>query len=447
MALQKNEELDLKIVDWGDKGLGAGYVDDALVLVPFSVPGDTWRVLITKVAKDCAYAKPLERLTASDKGCESRCGVFGRCGGCQLQHVRYDAQLDYKVQIVREFFEFEDVSLPEINVVGTDTPYEYRNKVQFSVAQHKDGSYMIGLSAPRSQRIIDTDECPIQLPVVADVIARFRDYLNAVNPTIFDGKRGRAGVSHLIVRTATTGDVMVAVGGNVAALPGVDVLLEKLTSIPGLKSVLYDQNDNPEWESIGGEEIVLWGDGFISESISGKSFQLSLASFFQGNPIQLPKLWEEIKLAMSDKKDIVLWDLFCGSAAIGIALSDHVKQVVGIETNGACIADARANLARNNVTNYELIDGDVGQCLGGDLPRCDVAVVDPPRKGLSPLLVSQIVAFAPPVLVYVSCAPATLARDVASFVAKGYVVDRVSVVDMFAQTYHVETVVRLSKAH
>ncbi len=446
MTLQKNDTLSLLITDWSEKGLAYGLVDEHPVLVPNTVPGDKISALITKCTPRKSYAKCLEIESPSPERQETSCPVSIRCGGCQLWHVKYAEQLAYKTSLVTRLFEEKDLELPTPNVIGMDAPMQYRNRAQYAVSRDDEGFLSVGLTAARSQTVIDTGLCHIQHDLSNQALTIFRQWLCDFDVPIFNPNGTSAGIAHLVTRVGVgTGELMVAISSTKKELPFVDELVALLQKIEGIKSIQFDLNINAQWQALGGNSYVLWGSETITECIDGLSFEISLSSFFQANSTQLPTLWKTLSdLGQFKSTDSVL-DLYCGTGSISLHLARSVASVIGVETHSEAVKNAIKNAKKNALKNCKFIESDVSDfCLdfGDDI---DAVVVDPPRKGLDRMVVEALAEIGVPKIIYVSCNPESLVRDIGFFKNRGYSLATSSIVDMFPQTYHVETIVVLTK--
>jgi 23S rRNA (uracil1939-C5)-methyltransferase len=446
MNIQKNDEIKLHITAWAEKGLAYGFVDDVPVLVPNTMPGDVISAVVTKCTPRKAYAKCLSVDTPSSNRRESPCEISIRCGGCQLWHAKYVEQLAYKKLTVEQAFEDKGVSLPALSVVGMDSPEFYRNRAQYSVSRDSEGFMFVGLTAARSQTVIDTSVCRIQHDLSNQALSIFRKWLTEYDVPVFNTNGQEAGVAHFVTRVGVgTGQLMVAISSSKKELPFLDELVEALQVIKGLTSVHLDLNTNPQWQALGGISRVLWGKETITEEIDGLKFELSLSSFFQANSLQIKQLWDAVStLGEFQSSDSVL-DLYCGTGSIALHLARSVKTVVGVETHEDAVKNAVKNAESNGISNCSFVEKDVADyCLEFE-GAVDAVVLDPPRKGLDRMVIESLAERQVSNIVYVSCNPESLVRDVCFFENRGYKVSKATVVDMFPQTYHIETVVVLTK--
>ncbi|MCX8031788.1 MAG: 23S rRNA (uracil(1939)-C(5))-methyltransferase RlmD [Thermoleophilia bacterium] len=489
--LRKGELVDLQVTGLAFGGRGIAKADDFVVFVDGALPGDVVRVRVTKVKKRYAEARCEELLTPSPLRRPPRCSVFGVCGGCVWQNLEYNAQLAYKAQQVCESLEhlggLRDFELRPI--IGMAEPWRYRNRADFAVG-NLEGRAIVGFR-PRGRwdSVLPLEECHLLHPALEEVRrvvqAWLRDYrIPGWNPRDHSGF-----VRHLLVRTSPqTGETLVSLVtapldrvrdrfGKVSELPGATDLIARLTyECSHVVGILHAINEGAAELSFGLPSTVLWGRPYLRERVVGVELHISVDAFFQTNTLMAHALYELIAeeaglvsgpvsaagtasqsnsktASTTEKSQPVVWDLYCGVGSIGLPLARQARAVLGIELSPQAVADARKNARLNNLTNTHFLAGDVAMILKGiaageiDLPselaEPDVVVVDPPRAGLSNKAVERIAAVGAPRLVYVSCNPTTMAPNVAQLAKSGYVLKRVTPVDMFPHTPHVEAVALL----
>lgn len=463
---KKNEIIRLTIDDMGNDGEGIGKSDGFTFFVKDAVPGDVILARVLKLKKNYGFARVEEIVSASLDRVTPRCPVARQCGGCQLQHISYERQLAYKNDKVKNCLEriggLEDAGLEPI--IGMDEPYYYRNKAQYPVGMGKDGTPVIGFYAGRTHSIVDTKECYIQAPVNAVLVAAVREYLTECNVAPYNEETHGGLVRHILTRVGfTTGEIMVCMILNGDKLPGAEVLKGKLeraietwnrtkrdTVTYRLASLCINVNTEKTNVILGKQVIPLFGDTYITDYIGSVKYRISPLSFYQVNPGQTRRLYEQA-LAYADLKGgETVWDLYCGIGTISLFLAQKAGKVYGVEIVPQAIEDARKNAELNGITNAEFFVGAAEDVLpekyrqsGGEM-AADVIVVDPPRAGCAESLLATIVAMHPEKVVYVSCDPATLARDVRYLTENGYQYIKGRAVDQFGQSGHVETVVKLS---
>ncbi|MDD2481870.1 MAG: 23S rRNA (uracil(1939)-C(5))-methyltransferase RlmD [Lutispora sp.] len=449
--VEKNRIYIINITGQTHEGMGVGKIEGYTVFVEGAISGEKVRIKIVKVLKNYSYGKLLELIEASPFRVEPPCPIVKRCGGCQIQHMSYEGQLNYKTRVVKDAIEriggLKDIVVHD--TCGMEDPWYYRNKAQFPVGI-KDGQIHIGFYASRSHEIIDTDVCMIQDKINDEVLELVRDFIKKYNINIYDENTGKGLIRHVMTRKGfKTGEVMVCIVINGDDMPHRNVLVETLKqNIIGLKTVVLNINKKNTNVIMGEQNEVIYGEGFIYDYIGEFKFKISPHSFFQVNPVQTEVLYNRaLEHAGLTGKEIVI-DAYCGIGTISLFLSKKAKKVYGVEIVGQAIEDAKANAKINGVENTEFILGEsetVIPKLYQEGVKADVVVVDPPRKGCDEKLLKIICKMAPERVVYVSCNPSTLARDLKYLSERGYEVKEVQPVDQFPQTVHVETVCLMSR--
>ncbi len=451
LPVEKNQIYEMRVDDLGAQGEGIGRIDGYTVFVEGALPGERIRVQIVKVKKTYGYGKLLEIMEASADRVAPRCPVAAKCGGCQLQHLSYAKQLEWKTKKVKDHLEriggFSGISVRP--AIGMKDPWRYRNKAQFPVGTAA-GVPAIGFYAKRSHRLIDTPRCLLQDARNDQIIAIIRAFLQEYRISIYDEQTHQGLVRHILTRIGRqSGEVMVCLVVNGKKLPHEEALVERLQAVEGMTSIVVNTNRNATNVILGKDIRVLWGRGFIRDGIGEIQFEISPLSFYQVNPVQTCVLYQTaLDFAQLDGTETVL-DLYCGIGTISLFFAQKAKRVLGVEIIPEAIADAKRNAAQNGMAHAAFTAGAAEEVI----PKwyreqgvcADVVVVDPPRKGCDAALLDTMVQIAPGKVVYVSCDSATLARDLAYLCQRGYQVDAVQVVDMFPQTVHVETVVLLTK--
>jgi len=445
MELAKNQEHTVTIEGYGEGGMGVARIDGRVVFVHGALRGEKCRVLILKTLKSVAFAKVLEVLEPSSERIESDCPYFPRCGGCTYRHIRYEEELRLKKQRVQDNLSRiggSDVTVEEI--LGAQDTLRYRNKAQYPVS--KDGA--VGFYRARTHEVIECEHCLLVKPEADAAAEALREYMQSCRVAGYDEKTGRGLVRHLYIRSNAAGESLVCVLVNGDKLPKEDRLVTLLRdACPKCTGIVLGTNTKKGNVILGDRYRTLWGSDRIEDTLCGKTFRLSVPSFYQVNRAQAERLYAKaIEFAGLTGQETVL-DLYCGAGTITLALSDHAKKVLGAEIVPEAIDDARENAARNGVKNTEFFCGDasdVAKKLARENLRPDVITVDPPRKGLAADVVESIAEMQPGRVVYVSCDSATMARDVKRLADLGYTAQRACAVDMFPRADHVETVVLLS---
>ena len=448
MEFAKNQEHTVTIEGYGEGGMGVARIDGRVVFVHGALRGEKCRVLILKTLKSVAFAKVLEVIEPSSERITPDCPYFPRCGGCTYRHIRYEEELRLKKQRVQDNLSRiggSDVTVEEI--LGARDTLRYRNKAQYPVS--KDGA--VGFYRARTHEVIECEHCLLVKPEADAAAEALREYMQSCRVAGFDEKTGRGLVRHLYIRSNAAGESLVCVLVNGDKLPKEDRLVTLLRdACPKCAGIVLGTNTKKGNVILGDRYRTLWGSDRLEDTLCGKTFRLSVPSFYQVNRIQAERLYAKaIEFAGLTGQETVL-DLYCGAGTITLALSDHAKKVLGAEIVPEAIDDARENAARNGVKNAEFFCGDasdVAKKLARENLRPDVITVDPPRKGLAADVVESIAEMQPGRVVYVSCDSATMARDVKRLADLGYTAQRACAVDMFPRADHVETVVLLSKGN
>lgn len=452
MDIKKNDILKLKITSMTAQGNGAGKTDEGIVIfVPMSAVGDELEVRILKVKKTYAYGKIEKILKPSKSRIETDCPNFGKCGGCVYRHIDYNSELEIKHQRVSDALEriggFKNIKINP--VVENERVLRYRNKAQLP-AQNTENGVELGFYANRSHRIIPCDDCLLQPKVFKKVMDITRDFMQKTSQSAYDERTGRGTLRHLYIRYAEmTDELMVCYVVNSNGLKQEDVLIKKLKeNLPNLKSVIFNSNKENTNVILGSKNRTAYGKDYIEDILCGKRFKLSPLSFYQVNRSQAEKLYEIAKNYADLKGNEILLDLYCGIGTIGLSIADCCKKLIGVEIIEDAVKDAVRNAEANKTENAEFICGNATYALNRlkkDGVKPDVVIVDPPRKGLDEELIKTISQMSPDRVVYVSCGPETLARDLRIFSDNNYSVKEITPVDLFSKTRHVETVVLLSQ--
>ena len=451
MEYRKNDIVTLKIEDCGIDGEGIGKADGFTVFVKDAVIGDTVRAKIMKAKKNYGYGRLEEIITPSPDRVEPKCQFARQCGGCQLQALSYEKQLEFKTSKVRGHLEriggFTDIPMEKI--LGMDRPFHYRNKAQFPVGKSKDGRIITGFYAGRTHSIIENRDCALGVTRNKEVLDRVIAHMEKFHIQPYDENTGKGLVRHVLIRYGFfTDEMMVCLIINGENLPGEEALVKSLRQIPETVSVMVNVNKKRNNVILGEKVRLLWGQPYITDKIGEISYQISPLSFFQVNPYQTGRLYgKALEYAQLSGNETV-WDLYCGIGTISLFLAQKAKMVRGVEIIPAAIENAKENACLNGFDNTEFFVGKAEEVLPEQFARtgerADVIVVDPPRKGCDETLLSTIIEMQPDRVVYVSCDSATLARDLKYLCERGYEWKKVCPVDMFPNTVSVETVVLLS---
>lgn len=448
--LEKNNTYTIKIEDLGHSGEGVAKIEGFTVFVEGGIPGDTLKIKTTTIKKNYGIGEIIEIVEPSEERINPLCFLANVCGGCQIMHMDYQAQLDIKEKRVKATLErIGKIHTKVLPTLGMENPYEYRNKAQFPVGIVK-GQAIFGFYKKGTHDIIETDYCHIQSPINKEVVEAMKEYIRTYKVSVYNEKNRKGLIRHLVTKVGfTTGEIMVVIVTNGRELPYKEELVKILSkSIKGLKSIVQNINDKNTNVIFGRESIAVFGENKIVDYIGELKFHISAQSFFQVNPLQTKVLYEKALEYANLRGEESVFDIYCGIGTISLFLARKAKKVIGVEVIEAAIEDAKENAKINNIDNAEFYVGKAED----EIPRlykegmkADVVVVDPPRKGCEEEVLETIIKMSPQRVVYVSCNPATLARDLAYLEERGYKTVEVQPVDMFPHTAHVETVVLMSR--
>lgn len=443
--MKKGDIHTVEITGYTSEGAGIARIDGMAVFVPLALSGERCEIMILKVEKSFAYAKLVRVIESSPERVEGMCKHYPKCGGCTMWHMSYDEELRMKEERVRSAIErIAGKNTPVLPIIGADSTVRYRNKAQFPVGKNCES----GFYRTRSHDIVPSDVCLIQSEIADKVRAVVHIWQKEYSIPAYDEETGKGVLRHIYVRTGKGGALLCLIS---AARPAhVDKLIETVTQqCPEVCGIVLNINKKKTNVILGDEYITLWGNSTLSDELAGSEFEISPAAFYQVNHAQTERLYDiATRLALCDGARFVL-DLYCGIGTITLSLAKHAERVIGVEVVPQAIEDAKKNCVLNNVTNAEFICADAGEAAAllarrGEKP--DAIVVDPPRKGLSPEVIEEIKRMNPKTLVYVSCDPATLARDIKLLCGDGmYNAVSVQPVDMFPRTKHVECCVLLCR--
>jgi 23S rRNA (uracil1939-C5)-methyltransferase len=485
MEIKKDDIIEVTIESTGFEGKSVARVDGMVVFVEGAIAGDVVTAKVYKTKKKYAEAKLVKVITPSPQRTEARCSYFGVCGGCKWQHVEYSTQLQYKQQHVADALEhiggFKGLTV--LPIVGSDEIFYYRNKLEFSFSDKRwltekdmdaipvvEGKVVspddeesdeeqkvpmtiaAGFHVPqRWDKVLDIRECFLMSEMSSGILNTVREFGVKNNIPAFSPENETGYFRNLVIREGkNTGDVMV----NLVTFEDSPEVMERLTAelrekFPAITTIINNVTKRKSQVAIGEYEKIYYGDGLIHDTLGSHRFQISANSFFQTNTKQAEKLYSIAKEFAGLKSTDLVYDLYCGTGSIGIFISDAVKQVVGIELVESSILNARKNTELNNISNIEFLAGDLKDLLTKDIEwrsryaNPDVIIVDPPRSGMHPKAVEELGRMKVPTIVYVSCNPATLARDLQMLAKDGYTVEKIQPVDMFPHTYHIECVAKL----
>lgn len=453
MELRKNDIINLTITAMSSEGSGIGRTQDGLaVFVPMSAVGDELSVRILKVKKTLAYGKIEEIITPSPDRITPFCKVSRLCGGCVYSHITYEAELQAKKKRVADAISRIGGIDAKINpIVGAEAPCRYRNKAQIPVGLTGDGEVAMGFFSRHSHRIVDSMDCELQPEVFLTASKILRNFIEDKNISVYDEQTHTGLVRHLYLRYGeATDELMVCIVINGDKIPFEAELAEAFTqSIPTVKSIIINSNKEKTNVIVGNKFRTIYGEDYITDRLCSLKFLISPQSFYQVNRGQAQRLYGIAKDYASLKGTETLIDLYCGTGTIGLSMAGDCKELIGVEIVPKAIEDAKQNAQLNGITNARFICGDA-KVAAAQLERegikPDVVILDPPRKGCDAELIHTVVSMSPQRVVYVSCDPATLARDLKLFTSLGYITQEVTPVDMFPRTAHVESVAKILKA-
>ncbi|MCW1928358.1 23S rRNA (uracil(1939)-C(5))-methyltransferase RlmD [Bhargavaea beijingensis] len=446
-AVQQNDRLIGEITDLTHDGSGVAKIDGYPLFIPGALPGETVEFMVTKTLKKYGFAKLLNIVEPSEDRVEPPCPVFPECGGCQIQHLSYEGQLERKRKMVRDVMD-RIAKLPDVPVhpvKGMEHPWRYRNKSQIPFAERDGGQVVAGFFRRGSHTIMDTETCLIQ-STEADVVMRtIKHSLHELGIKAYDEQKDKGFLRHVVIRKGkATGETMVVLVTRTRKFKKKDEVVDLIRGVlPDVTSIVQNVNDRKTNVIMGDETIPLYGPPVITDKIGGVTFEISARSFYQINPDQTEVLYSQaLDYANLSGHETVI-DAYCGIGTISLFLAKQAKEVYGVEIVPQAIEDAKRNAEVNGFTNTHFEAGaaeDVIPRWYKEGKRFDVLVVDPPRKGCDEHLLRTILDYRPKRLVYVSCNPATLARDLRILEDGGYKTKEVQPVDMFPQSSHVEAV-------
>ena len=444
MSIQKNQEYIVDIIDNGFEGEGIAKIDNFTIFIPGTIKGEKVRVLIVKVLSSHGFGKIVEIIEKSQARQDVDCNTYKRCGGCNLRHVKYEETLKMKQNAVQSLVNKTLKNKLQIKeTVGMENPLHYRNKAQYPIGINKKGEPVIGVFANRTHEVIPIDNCLIQNKKSEEIAKFIVEFIKEKNISIYDEKTGKGLVRHIVTKVGIkTGEIMCVIVINGHKIPNENELVENLkTRYPEIKAIVKNINMKNTNVILGQENINLYGNGYIEDILGEYKFQISPLSFYQVNPVQAEKLYNlGVSMAEITKNDVV-FDLYCGIGTISLFMSKFAKKVYGIEIVEEAVKMAKENAKNNNVSNTEFFAGDVEIVLDDLINnkglKADVVMFDPPRKGLDKKSIDNILNIRPKKIVYISCNPATLIRDLADF-ENEYDIKTIIPVDMFPFTSHVE---------
>lgn len=439
--MEKNQDFEVNIMDMGCEGEGITKIEGYTTFIKGAIKGEKVKIKMVKANKNYGYGKLLEILERSESRENPICSSFQRCGGCSLQHMSYEAQLDYKTEMVKNTLKKSLGYEPLVNgIIGMGIPYHYRNKAQYPVANGKIGFY-----SDRSHELIENSGCFIQNKLT-DKLAKDAFEIAMTNGvSCYDEKSGKGTLRHIVTRVGiNSGEAMIVYVTNGEMLKNKDKIINGLTKLyPNLTSIIQNVNNDNTNVILGGKCITLYGSDYITDYLGEYKFKISPLSFYQVNPVQTEVLYNTAKNYAELSGEEVVFDLYSGIGTISTFIADDAKKVYGVEVVEPAVEDAKQNAEMNEIRNVEFIAGEAENVvpeLYKSGIKADVVFVDPPRKGCDGKLLQTIINMKAKKVIYISCNPATLARDLKVLIDNGYEVQEVQPVDMFPQTRHVETI-------
>ena len=449
-TLRKNQMIRVKIDAYSSDASGVCHVEGCTVFVPGTILGEEWEIRILKVLKNCAYARAEKLLLPSPARVDPACAYYGKCGGCDLRHMSYEEELRFKLTRVNDALKRigkQEVFASEI--VGSDRIDAYRNKGILAVGS-LDRKAVAGFYRERSHQIIPVERCAIQDELTHRAAKALVNFMNDNAITPYDEQSGRGIVRHVYCRRAVhTQDRLLCIVARKGFGSKTQALVSTLRcACPELTGIVLNINKSEGNTVLAGDFYTLWGKYSIRDTLCGLAFDIAPQAFFQVNPPQAEKLYGKALEYADLNGDDLAFDLYCGTGTISLCLAQRAGRVIGAEIVPEAIENAKANAVLNGIENTEFICADAGeaaQMLAGRGLQPDVVVVDPPRKGMQEEAISAVASMEPGRIVYVSCDPSTLARDILRFNGYGYTLQAATVYDLFPRTKHVETVVCLGK--
>ncbi len=444
--MKKNDEFILEIGGYTSKGSGVGHIDGMAVFVPLTAKGDTVRAKILKVKRAYAYGKVTEIITPAPCRTEPDCAVFSRCGGCVYRHIDYKQECEIKEEkVYNSIKRIGGIDMKPQKIIGAETTLGYRNKAQYPLSDNGN----VGFFGTHSHRVIECENCLLQPEIFGNICASITSWIKENNISIYNEEKHTGLLRHIYLRyAAKTGEIMAVLVINGDNLPKSDILVNRMKELLGdaLKSIQLNINKKDTNVILGDKCVVLFGDTYITDILCGVKIRISPLSFYQVNRDMAEKLYQKAA-EYADCADKTVLDLYCGAGTIGLSMTKTAKKIIGVEIIPDAVRDAKINAEMNNIKNAEFICGDAAAAAielahRGEKP--DVVIVDPPRKGCEESLLNTIAKdFSPERIVYVSCDPSTLARDIAVLSKLGYKLMEYTPVDMFPRTSHVECAAKL----
>lgn len=445
--MKKNEEYIVDIIDNGYEGEGIAKIDNFTIFIPGAIKGEKVKVLIVKVTTSYAFGKILEIIEASkDRVEDVDCNTYKRCGGCNLRHMNYQKTLELKRDIVQNLVNKNlKIDLQVKDTIGMENPFNYRNKAQYPVGLNKEGKPIIGVFANRTHEVIETNGCMIQNKQSEKIAKYICEFADKNNISVYNEETRKGLLRHIVIKVGIkTNEIMCILVLNGKKINNEQKLIKELVSnFRNIKTIVKNVNTKDTNVILGKENITIYGEGYIYDELGDYTFKISPLSFYQINPVQTEKLYnlalEKAELTGNE----ILLDLYCGIGTIGIFMANKAKAVYGIEIVEDAIKDAKENCKINNISNAKYYAGDTEKLLADLIEKekiiPDVIVVDPPRKGLDKTTIENIKKIKPKKVIYISCNPATLVRDLTCLI-ENYEVQEIQPIDMFPFSHHIENI-------
>ena len=455
MKLKKNQILDVDIIDITNLGFGVAKVDGEVIFISDTVPGDKATVKIIKVAQSYAIGKVEKLASLSEKRAE-RCDIR-LCKACAYKCLSYNHEAEIKAEAVRQIFKKAGLAEVEIGeIITSPETVGYRNKAQYPVSRDKDGKYLMGFYAPKSHRVTDAVDCPLAPDVFADILREVRDFLESHNISTYDEESGDGLVRHIYLRRGeVSGEVLLTIVINGTSLPHSEELVARMTErFPEIVGILINENKKNTNIILGEVYHTIFGRDYIFDTLAGVELKITAPSFYQVNHDCAELLYAKARELAELREGDLLLDLYCGAGSIGLSMAKDCREVIGIEIVESAVECARFNAENNGIKNASFYTGDAkdterllipAEEARGEKILPDVVIFDPPRGGSDEVLLRHVASLNPRKIVYISCNPATLARDMVVLKEVGYIGDVVTPVDMFPGTGHVESVVCLTR--
>ncbi len=449
--IKKNDNFNLTITGYTSEGSGVGKIDGIAVFTENTAKGDIIDCHIIKAKKNYCVGKAMKIIKPSKDRIEPECPHFKYCGGCSFSHLKYEAELKLKEEKVKDaFLRIAHIDPEFEKIISSNETSRYRNKAQYPV-RRENGQLKIGFYAKKSHRVIDGEDCLLEPKEFSEIIEIIRSYINKNNIPVYSEELNLGLIRHIYLRKAfNTNEIMVCLvlNGKKSELKNIDELLEGLKRVNGFKTLSVNKNTENTNVVLGKETEVIYGEGYITDILSGVKIKLSPLSFYQVNHNTAELLYKKAAEYAALTKDDDFLDLYCGTGTIGLSMAHNAKSLIGVEIIPEAIEDARLNAKLNNIDNAEFLCGDASVAIKALQSRKinpKVVILDPPRKGCSEELLKTVSEMSPEKIVYVSCDPATLARDCERLLNLGYETKKVTPCDMFPRTSHVESVCLLCK--